>query len=300
MLNKRNSRIKPPKPTSLQIEYVEDGLHPIYNCNTPSAKILESYALNKNIEKDKERVYYINGLTFFRNFMSVIEGSVPEKKYMLKTTIYKNKLKEMFGKDLINFLQASYSLKLIPIFYYLTYKKPTKVWFNFKDKTELSEGFEKYYVINYGYEFSQWMYNNLKQLWRYKNDYKLIKNRKLAAITTHLAFDLLNFKNDKNVLLLESFTGEIKDYTGFNGKFHPLGKKDLSIIPFNEVTLRVFGDETFIDPFKVKTREYIYKLAIRLNWYPNMSERDVLNSLSTVDKPLVKELKETLKPYLFW
>lgn len=77
-------------------------------------------------------------------------------------------------------------------------------------------------------------------------------------ITTHLGIDLCY----KNIDLLESHTGVLKKEKSFNSKYIKLGKNyDMSILPYNEILLSVFGDKSLIPPMNRELRLKAYELS---------------------------------------
>lgn len=84
-------------------------------------------------------------------------------------------------------------------------------------------------------------------------------------IMTHLPVDLLNKDKFTRLRLLESHTGTIKDYPQWNTKLTK--GKELTRIPFNRVTMQVFGDNgNQFFPMTRHLRELVVKLAEDKAW----------------------------------
>lgn len=83
-----------------------------------------------------------------------------------------------------------------------------------------------------------------------------------ALIITHFAVDLLACP--WNTRLLESHTGKVKDRSQWSTKLS--GSLDYSIIPFNKLTLTVFGDSTLIAPQPLVARKDLYAVAVEKKW----------------------------------
>ncbi len=67
-------------------------------------------------------------------------------------------------------------------------------------------------------------------------------------------------------MLFESFTGELKSEQKWYTKLKPLKDKDMSVIPFIEISYIIFGDNWKIKSLPIKTRLKIYEIAIKNRW----------------------------------
>lgn len=95
-----------------------------------------------------------------------------------------------------------------------------------------------------------------------ENQPPTIKNHSL--VITHFAVDLLACP--WNARLLESHTGKVKDRSQWSTKL--AGSLDYSIIPFNKLTLTVFGDNSLIAPQPQVARKDLYAVAVEKKWTP--------------------------------
>lgn len=99
-----------------------------------------------------------------------------------------------------------------------------------------------------------------------------------AFILTHHPIDLLSRYRFRRLALIESHTGAIKPpplwYTKLNGG------SELERIPFNRMSLQLFGDGVMFSPFPIKIRKAILELAAKHRW----------NSVTTKDK-IIQNLK---------
>lgn len=93
-----------------------------------------------------------------------------------------------------------------------------------------------------------------------------------ALILTHYAFDLLSYKNFGSLTLLESHTGAIKDRSQWYTKYYQ--GKELSMIPFREDLIQVFGDNETFRTHDPKLRRDIVEIAKKYKW----------SSVTTYDK----------------
>ena len=110
-------------------------------------------------------------------------------------------------------------------------------------------------------------------------------------ITTSISFDLLN---KGNLSLLESHTGKIKTRDKFYTKFHTIGNKDLSSIPYTEETLYIMGDKFLIRPLNLAYRRSLLAMAYESNWSYKTSPAIVRTKLlSDVDfNHYIKDMKK--------
>lgn len=95
-----------------------------------------------------------------------------------------------------------------------------------------------------------------------------------ALVITHQPYDLIHYGKFKQIDLLESNTGVLKPRYAWGSKYHPLGDRDMSHLPFCRKLLMVFGDKTEIKPGSAGMRAQVYEVSKLKNWSP----------LTTLDK----------------
>lgn len=113
-------------------------------------------------------------------------------------------------------------------------------------------------------------------------------NYKLALIITHIAHDLLSYKNFRDLHLLESHTGVLKKRFQWHTKYEH--GKELSMLPFNKVFLQLFGDNEHFRPYPIKVRKEILELASKHKWTPATTLDKIKYSLSSLSDPYTKEI----------
>lgn len=99
-----------------------------------------------------------------------------------------------------------------------------------------------------------------------------------VIVMTHYSVDLLN---KGRLHLIESHTGKLKSKKDFYTKFHTLGVRDLSYIPFMEETYYIFGDTQFIRPLPVPIRRAVLAMGMEKNWTYKTSEGLIKMQLSS-------------------
>jgi len=120
------------------------------------------------------------------------------------------------------------------------------------------------------------------------DDYK-IGLRGDVLLLTHYGHDLMNYKKNKNLKLIESHTGRVIDYTGFNKKYRNSTKADASRLPWDEVLMMVLGTETIKSPIR-GAMALVLEAAEKNKWTPNTTRDKIVANLSRID-----ELKDFTK-----
>ena len=85
-----------------------------------------------------------------------------------------------------------------------------------------------------------------------------------VMIVTHQPIDLLNRYRFKQIVLLESHTGAIKPPSRWYTKLQ--NGRELVNIPFDKMTLQLFGDGTMFSPMGIKVRKHLVELAKKNGW----------------------------------
>lgn len=116
-----------------------------------------------------------------------------------------------------------------------------------------------------------------------------------SLIVTHFAVDLLSRYSFEKLDLLESHSGKIKAPSQWNTKLG-LPKEGGEAIPFNELTLQIFGDRTTqIKPQDLKLRRAIIDLAQQHHWSSVTTMEKIKYTFKSVKDP---DLLELLQPWL--
>lgn len=88
-----------------------------------------------------------------------------------------------------------------------------------------------------------------------------------ALLLTHQPVDLLAKYKFKQLFLLESHTGKVKPPSEWTTKL--TGGKDLLRIPFNKLTLQLFGDGEMFSSFPIKIKKELIRIAEQEKWTQN-------------------------------
>ena len=89
-----------------------------------------------------------------------------------------------------------------------------------------------------------------------------------SLIVTHMPIDLLSRYEFQRLDLLESHTGKIKPHTQWSSKLTGGAGLDLTRMPFNHVTLQLFGDGVHFQTFPIKEKRQFVDMASKYLWTP--------------------------------
>jgi len=113
-----------------------------------------------------------------------------------------------------------------------------------------------------------------------------------AMIITHYPLDLLQRYRFQSLVLLESHTGAIKPPVMWNTKLY--NGRELELLPFDRMTLQMFGDGVLFTPMPIKIRKRVYGIAVKTQWTPITTEAYVISCVENNHDPaltvLVKDL----------
>lgn len=114
-----------------------------------------------------------------------------------------------------------------------------------------------------------------------------------ALILTHIAFDLVSYPEFRELTLLESHTGAIKERSQWYTRLYE--GKTLSMVPFNEMFLQVFGDSQTFRPMDIKLRKEIIDLATQYRWNAATKIDFIMYGIGTLKNPYAREILTNMK-----
>lgn len=121
---------------------------------------------------------------------------------------------------------------------------------------------------------------------------KFPESQARALILSHYPIDLLQRYKFSALSLLESHTGAIKPPVMWNTKLHK--GRELDVIPFDRMTLQLFGDGIIFSPMPVKIRKRVYNIAIKKNWTPATTKDYVIHCIEQNRDPALEVLVKDL------
>lgn len=207
------------------------------------------------------QVFWVNLMTMFRNLMASMDAE-GQKKVMaadLSDTLE-------FEVDLLERLVREESNDRCKVVFYVS------------DYADLKQH-HPHAVIREHKTEKQKLYNAIMEITlkdffkrQVKSDkfqhFKLLIRppvKRKGLILTHYAYDLLAADRFESLDLLESHTGTKKGPASWHTK---LNGKDLARMPFNSLTLQVFGDSQTFSGQPIKARENLIHLAEEYQWTP--------------------------------
>lgn len=247
--------------------------------------------VEKLIKDGFKGTYYVNVFTLYRNFIGCLEGGADDKIKLFKSRLRYKKMIEAFVKDTNMFVTVCMENNISVTIYELDYPKINNTFRNFKSAIDF-KGL-KYFIISTQQQAAEELKKAVPGV--YKKMGIMLPHIKNMLITTHIGLDLLPLTKFKDIKIIESHTAEIKDSLRWYSKLGKFGKNDMSVIPFNEVTYRIFGDSEFVKPEGITMRRSIYLIAKKLHWYQGLKDSDVLRGITREDKELGNRFKRLFK-----
>ena len=117
-------------------------------------------------------------------------------------------------------------------------------------------------------------------------DVDLVDSGKTALVLTSYPVDLLSRYNFASMVLLESHTGSIKPPVLWYTKLR--NGRELKVIPFDKMTLQVFGDNSLFKPVPIKIRRHLIDVGIKAKWTPNTTKAYVLKTIAAERDPVLE------------
>ena len=256
--------------------------------------ISTSNALESLFAEDKKynnEVLWLNLRTIFRNLINSINFEVDFDIEMLVSDM----LEEI---NIISIFLAENNVKgkNKVILYANSHNKLTKALPNAKVKLPKTEKQIQYHNFEKGVLESITNLLDTNDDYSLKTgDYKLEGKDKKAIVLTHQPIDLLSRYKFSDLTLLESHTGNLKRQSQWNSKL--TGGSNLSRIPFNALTLQIFGDNsTNFYSYSVVYKKVLMDLAKKANWNALTGTDKLLNDLVQVkiDNPIVYDLYQKI------
>lgn len=113
-----------------------------------------------------------------------------------------------------------------------------------------------------------------------------------AVIITHYPIDLLQKYKFRSLALLESHTGVIKHPYMWNTKLY--NGKEFEILPFDRMTLQMFGDGVTFTPMPIKIRQRMYGIAVKNAFTPASTKDFVIHCTVMNRDPALEVLVKDL------
>lgn len=130
-------------------------------------------------------------------------------------------------------------------------------------------------------------------------NYSIAGDNKNTVMITHYPIDLLSQYNFKELTLLESHSGSIKERLEWSSKLgfpSDIGPK----MPFNILTMQVFGDKSklFKSIKEQSQKKALLTLATDKKWKPFTTKSKIANDLKSLDKNIADRFVRMLNTKL--
>lgn len=264
--------------TSLAFESISKGNKPAYDPDR---------VIPNKINLSDYNYFYINLMSLFRNILGAVSSKdVPA--LMPGDIVYTLSQEVDIIKDIVNNESNNKTKCLFYVSKYSNLNKQHPYAYIRKDNTEKQKQYSSIMqmVIN---EYIKTQTKGSIEIF----DLELKTNSKSnSLILTNFAYDLLSYKSFSKLDLIESHTGILKDKTQFYTKL--IGGKDLIRIPFNTMSLQVFGDSQTFNPMPSKTRQVVLELADKYQWHQGTTKDRLYYSINTLSDKLLADVLRTM------
>lgn len=120
-----------------------------------------------------------------------------------------------------------------------------------------------------------------------------MRGEKRTICLTHHPIDLLSAGKFPELVLLESHTGKVKPAKEWPTKLRTL--EEPGIVPFNKVTLQLYGDNNMFMPQQKKLRDVLLKIGQKKRWNPTTSQSSMLLDVRNAYEPQLYKILKTLE-----
>lgn len=226
---------------------------------------------------------WVNVKTLYRNFMGALEDQ--DAKSVSYQAVSETLQQEM---DQIEALTKSVSPNCVVVFYVSNYegiKQRYKYATERPDNTDKQKEFSSIYRQVVKHLTHAIGPNGKLKIFDLK--LKVAEPRK-TLILTHIAYDLVSAKEFSELVLLESHTGKLKERGQWYTKLY--NGKDLSMIPFGEWSLQIFGDSETFRPQDIRFRKAILEIAEQYKWNQLTTKAKLLYGIDQLKNPYYKEV----------
>lgn len=105
-------------------------------------------------------------------------------------------------------------------------------------------------------------------------------------LLSHAPVDLLSRYNFNSIRLIESHTGAIKPHYMWHTKL--IGLNSVETIPFNRMTLQIFGDNAYFRPMPVKLRRFLLAASEKNKWTPTTTKDKIIADIEDEHDPVLE------------
>lgn len=254
---------------------------------TPTTDRYDKDRVPSMIKINDYSIHYYNIYTLIRNIISAVKDKEVHDRLLTSDYLFDTLLEEV---RIINELYVGTNCK--PILYIPNY---TDIIKNMSTGKPVSDTINRdVFIFNYTLGYFSKKARDVSMA-THTTVYKLPKNISNVLITTSYPVDLLNNRYIPNLKLMESHTGVLKDKSKWYTKYHKIGSRDLSILPFTETLLYLLGDNKFIKSISTANKIKLYQHALDNKWTVFTEDLRIRNELRAIP-----EFKEYLDRKLLY
>lgn len=232
-------------------------------------------------------VLWINMRTLIRNMLGALETE--KRKQLTEPTVAQYIVNEMRAIESIAIEHGDGRFEVT--FYFCSY---TDLAYNFNKsilKTPNTPGQKHAYLFEQAVlEIIQREYAGQIPFYNLTRTFPEVNQR--ALLLSHYAIDLLQRYRFQDIALLESHTGAIKPAPMWNTKLH--NGRELERIPFDKMTLQMFGDGVTFSPMAIKVRKKMVELSEKHKWTPMSTKDFVIHCVEQNRDPALEALVKDL------
>lgn len=236
----------------------------------------------KSVSDYKE--FWINIKTLYRNIMGSLDKTASLQ--VLDNELADTLLQEM---EIINGIIGSNSFNTTNVVFYISNYQGLEILYPMAQlRTDNTERQKLYSAL---------MENTIKTMLKKGRpescDVRIFPNKLKPSgefktlILTHIPYDLVAHAQFGSLTLIESHTGAFKTRDRWYSKYYE--GKELSMIPFMEGLLPIFGDNETFRPLNKSAREEIIEIAKKYHWSAVTTREKVLYGINTLKNPFLKE-----------
>ena len=231
---------------------------------------------------------YVNVKTLFRNLMGSLNKD--DINIVVPPDIAEELAIEM--DTIVSIVNDTTKGKSHVVFYYSDYADMSTRYPQAQIRTENTEKQKEYRAIqNMTMDLLLKRHQDNIQHYDLKLDVK--GNPIKALILTHCAYDLLSYRKFEKLALAESHTGAIKQRAQWYTKYYQ--GSSLSMIPFREDFIQIFGDSEHFQPKPIRMRRAIVDVATKYGWSAVVTDLKISYGIDQIpDLEMRREIKTIL------
>lgn len=257
----------------------------------PTKDVYDTDREFEKVDIEKYKIHYINAATLIRNIFSAVP-TISQNQLLndlhVNDVIYRTLIEELYIiSNLYKDVKTTEVILFIPDYNSLS--------INIAEKKHKINTSKKEQIDNISFEVLSLLRSKLKTInlpmTVITGTHLLPKTIDKVLITTHIGMDLNNITRIPKLDLLESHTGKLKTKKMFYTKYHPVGKEDMSRLPWTEDLSYIFGDGVITNPMELKIRREVLEISKENHWNPLTTASKVQGDISKLTDVTGKKIR---------